>query len=164
MKDLDSKERKEQMERDPLGRSAKDPGAKLDAGKSPIWQGVLDYFPRAVAAVADLSAYGANKYSWKGWESVPNGENRYGNAAARHIVKEAIEGLWDKDIENDPNFPACVLHATQQVWNAMARLELMLRRMEQVKQIAWVGRMVSHGPFTLEGLASAIQTTERKHD
>lgn len=114
-------------EHDPLGKSAKEPGSKLDAGKAPIYQGVLEYFPRAISAVALLSLYGANKYSWKGWEAVPDGFNRYSDALARHMTKEGIEGPVDLDAKNDPKFPAEILHATQVAWNALARLELYLR-------------------------------------
>jgi hypothetical protein len=119
------------IEKDPTGLDAKTPGAKLDAGKAPIFQGVLDYFPRAVMKVADLSWYGANKYSWKGWESVADGFNRYKNAAGRHTIKQAIEGAWDLDVKNDPKFPGEILHQTQVVWNELAALELMLRDMEK---------------------------------
>lgn len=121
------------QEKDPNGKSGKEPGSKLDAGKAPIWQGVMGYFPRAIIALASLSGYGANKYTWKGWETVPDGENRYGNAMGRHIAKEAIEGDWDLDAQNDPKFPGDILHATQIAWNAMARLELMLRRKDSEK-------------------------------
>lgn len=122
------------MEKDPNGLSPNTPGAKLDAGKAPVWQGAIAYFPRAFVKLAELSAYGANKYAWKGWEKVSDGVNRYSNALARHAVKETIEGAWDKEIENDPKFPACVLHATQVAWNAMARLELILREQEKPKK------------------------------
>jgi hypothetical protein len=114
-------------ERDPSGIDAKTPGAKLDAGKSPVFQGVLQYFPRALEAVAFVSEYGANKYAWKGWEKVQNGINRYANAAGRHILKEAIEGPWDLASMNDPKFPANILHKSQTAWNALASLELYLR-------------------------------------
>lgn len=114
-------------ERDPLGKASKDPGSKLDAGKAPIYQGVIAYFPRAVRAVAELSQYGANKYSWKGWEKVSDGVNRYRDALGRHIIKEEIEGPFDLDIMNDPKHPAAVRHATQVAWNALAALELILR-------------------------------------
>jgi hypothetical protein len=50
------------QESDPNGRDPKQGGAKLDAGKSPVWQGLLDYFPRACEAVALVSAGGAAKY------------------------------------------------------------------------------------------------------
>lgn len=112
---------------DPNGFDSKTPGAKLDFGKQPIFQGVLQYFPLALGAVADLSAYGANKYSWKGWESVPDGINRYGNAMARHITKEATEGLWDLEVLNDPKFPGHVMHPVAASWNSLARTELILR-------------------------------------
>lgn len=121
---------KMQSETDPNGIAPKEPGAKLDAGKSPVFQGVLSYFAHAIKAVADLSAYGANKYSWKGWEKVPNGFARYSDALARHLLKESTEGLWDMEIIRDPKFPGEVLHATQVAWNALARLELLLRDRE----------------------------------
>lgn len=122
-------------EKDPYGKSAKEPGSKLDAGKAPIWQGLLAYFPRALTKVSEVSAYGANKYAWKGWQSVPDGQNRYANALGRHLVKEAIEGPWDQDIKNDPNFPGEVLHAAQVAWNALARLELMLQQDNPIQPI-----------------------------
>lgn len=104
---------------DPNGKSPKEPGAKLDAGKSPVVQGCLAYFPRALKAVADVSAFGASKYAWKGWESVPDGVNRYANALGRHITDEAIEGPITKD--------SGLLHKAHIAWNALAALELYLR-------------------------------------
>src|SRR4051812_35169184 len=85
------------VESDPYGKPAKGLGSKLDAGKSPVWQGLLDYFPRACIAVADISKFGADKYAWKGWETVPDGINRYLNADGRHIVYEAMDGPKDRD-------------------------------------------------------------------
>lgn len=107
-----------QAEADPNGKSAKEPGSKLDAGKSPVLQGLFDYFPRACLAVANVSAAGAAKYAWKGWESVPDGINRYSNAMGRHILNESIEGPYDVD---------GFLHKAQIAWNALAVLELYLR-------------------------------------
>jgi hypothetical protein len=107
-----------QPQTDPTGRSPHDPGAKLDAGKSPVYQGLLDYFPRACLAVAEVSAAGAAKYAWKGWETVPDGINRYSNALGRHIINKAIEGKYD---------PEGFLHSAQIAWNALATLELELR-------------------------------------
>lgn len=114
-------------ESDPNGLDAKTAGAKLDAGKAPIVRGVIQYFPRAIEAVANLSAYGASKYSWKGWEKVENGIARYADAAGRHAIKESIEGPWDLAALNDPHHPANVLHKTQIAWNDLASLELYLR-------------------------------------
>lgn len=70
-------------ETDPTGRSPKEKGAKLDHGKPPIERGLLAYFPRAAAAVAEVSAFGALKYTWNGWETVPEGMIRYGDAMLR---------------------------------------------------------------------------------
>lgn len=106
------------LQKDPNGKNPHEPGAKLDAGKSPIFQGLMDYFPRACLAVAEVSEAGAKKYAWKGWETVPDGYNRYSNAMVRHIVNETIEGKYD---------PEGFLHAAQVAWNAMARLELQLK-------------------------------------
>lgn len=109
-------------ESDPTGRQAKDPGSKLDAGKPPVMRGVIQYFPRALMAVSLVSLKGAEKYTWRGWETVPDGPNRYGDALARHLVLEDIEGEYDKDTG--------LLHAAQAAWNALARLELILREQE----------------------------------
>jgi hypothetical protein len=112
-------------ERDPNGMQPQQLGAKLDAGKPAVWRGLLDYFPRACIAVSDVSTRGAAKYAWKGWEKVPDGEARYADAMGRHIVKESIEGLYDVGVGGlGPD----VLHASQIAWNALARLELILRR------------------------------------
>lgn len=116
---------------DPNGLGANQPGAKFDANKSPVFRGVLQYFPRALKAVADLSKNGAIKYTWKGWREVEDGPNRYGDALARHITDEAIEGFWDLKAMNDPEHPYNVLHSTAQSWNSLARTELMLEEMEK---------------------------------
>ena len=119
------------MESDPLGKGQHELGAKLDKGKAPVYRGAFAYFPRALMAVSQVSAYGANKYAWKGWEKVPEGVERYSDALGRHIAKESIEGPYDLEIRNDKKFPGEILHASQVAWNALARLELILREMEE---------------------------------
>lgn len=106
-------------EADPKGIDPHAPGAKLDAGKAPILKGVIHQFPRALEQVAKVSAFGAAKYTWGGWETVENGIERYGDALARHQVYEASQGAFDYD--------SGLLHAAHEAWNALARLELMLR-------------------------------------
>lgn len=107
-------------ESDPVhGNNLKIAGTKADNGKAPVMQGVMRYFPRAQEAVAFVSLDGANKYTWNGWETVPDAINRYDNALGRHILKESYEGMYDMDTG--------ALHAAHVAWNAMARLELMLR-------------------------------------
>ena len=115
-------------EQDPNGKNPHELGAKLDSGKVCVFQGLFDYFPRACFAVADVSTRGAKKYAWKGWEQVPNGYKRYSDAMGRHILKESIEGYYDI---GPGGLGPEVLHASQVAWNAMARLELLLREIEK---------------------------------
>ena len=117
------------VERDPTGLESTKPGAKLDAGKVDVLRGAMQYFPRALKAIARVSELGAKKYSWKGWESVPNGRQRYGAALTRHLLVED-----DFATDNGPGGLGMeVLHASQVAWNACARLELILREMEERK-------------------------------
>lgn len=92
---------------------------KYDGGKSPIYRGGLGYFPRAISAVATVSGFGASKYAWKGWENVPDGYNRYSDAMVRHLGYEAT----GEDVDPDSG----LLHAAHTAWNALARLELLLK-------------------------------------
>jgi hypothetical protein len=92
---------------------------KYDANKPAIFRGVIDYFPRAVESIGKVSTRGAAKYAWKGWESVPDGFNRYSDALMRHLVAEGKGEEVDEDTQ--------LYHAEQVAWNAMARLELFLR-------------------------------------
>lgn len=116
--------RKQTSEADPFGKHPHEPGAKMDAGKAPVRRGLLEQFPRACLAVAQVTASGALKYTWGGWLTVLDGVNRYGDAECRHICKAAIEGPVDKDYGH--------LHAAHEAWNALARLELMLRESELI--------------------------------
>lgn len=90
-------------------------GIKHDAGKPLVLLGFLQQFPRAIEEVARVSEYGATKYSWNGWQSVSGGIGRYGEALARHMLHPG----------NNPE--SNMLHAAHAAWNAMARLELILR-------------------------------------
>ena len=107
-------------ELDPNGLDAHAPGAKLDAGKPRVAL-ILNDMPRALLAVAEVATYGAKKYSEGGWLHVENGVSRYTDAMDRHRLKEGIEPT---DADTD------LLHAAHGAWNALARLELMLRGKE----------------------------------
>ena len=104
-------------EHDPHGTDPATPGAKLDAGKAQASL-ILHGMPRALLAVCAVADYGAAKYSPNGWMQVPDGERRYTDAMFRHALAEGI-GPVDQD--------SGLLHAAQVAWNALARLELMLR-------------------------------------
>lgn len=110
------------MEKDPTGKDAHEAGAKLDAGKRRDGL-VLLGFSRALAAVSAVGTYGANKYTDNGWMSVPNGQARYTDAMLRHMLSEASGELTDKDTD--------LLHAAHAAWNALARLDLMIRESEK---------------------------------
>lgn len=107
---------------DPNGLDPHAPGAKLDAGKPCGQQGLIEYFPRALEMVSAISTFGASKYSWGGWRTVDDGINRYSNAKVRHALSEAKGEFFDPE--------SGYLHAGHEAWNALARLELMLRELE----------------------------------
>lgn len=94
-------------------------GIKYDGGKSPVYRGIISYFPRAVREVAAVSNFGASKYAWKGWESVDDGYNRYSDAMVRHLTYEGEGEAVDPD--------SGLSHAAHIAWNALARLELLLK-------------------------------------
>jgi hypothetical protein len=94
------------------------PGAKLDAGK-PRLDLVLGAFANALLAVGAVGTFGAAKYTDNGWLEVPDGIERYTDAMLRHYLKEKAHGYIDDE--------SGLLHAAHLAWNALARLELMLR-------------------------------------
>jgi len=109
---------KHKNDTDPHGKNQHETGAKLDANKiRPAL--VLGAFPNALHHVCKVGTYGANKYSDNGWLDVPNGIERYTDAMLRHYLAEQIEEL---DPESELN------HAAHLAWNALARLELLLRK------------------------------------
>jgi hypothetical protein len=103
-------------EKDPTGLGQHDAGAKTDEGKPDC--SLLLYFGKALRDVARVGTFGALKYTRGGWQTVPDGINRYTAALLRHLCDEHYE-KFDKDLP--------VRHAAQVAWNALARLELMLR-------------------------------------
>ena len=106
------------MEHDPTGKDPHQPGAKLDAGKVEMGL-ILNGMPRALLQVARVATYGANKYTRDGWMSVPDGPRRYTDALYRHLNAEARGEVDDADTQLE--------HAAHAAWNALARLELLLR-------------------------------------
>lgn len=109
-----------EIEIDPKGLKQNDLGAKLDKGKVEVGL-IFDDMPRALLAVAEIGTYGRHKYSKGGWKHVEDGIERYTNAMDRHRLKESIEGI---DQETG------MLHAAHLAWNALARLELMIREQQ----------------------------------
>jgi len=103
---------------DPAGLHPSTPGAKTDAGKEPVDEGLFDYFALALLEVAKVSGAGAEKYKgFGGWRKVENKEKRYANALGRHTLKRHAEGKFDKD---------GMRHRAQIAWNALLLLQLEL--------------------------------------
>ena len=102
---------------DPTGRDPHESGAKLDAGKLRAGL-VLKGFRRALLAVSKVGTDGAVKYSDNGWMEVPDGESRYTDALFRHLFDEGMDASGS-------------LHAAHAAWNALARLEFILKGEEK---------------------------------
>jgi hypothetical protein len=92
---------------------------KYDNGKPAVFQGVINYFPRALWAVAEISTFGAKKYAWDGWADVKDGFNRYRDAQFRHALRDAMGEEKDADSNLD--------HLAHEAWGALAALEFALR-------------------------------------
>jgi hypothetical protein len=107
------------LETDPTGKKPNELGAKLDAGKNRLGL-VMCGFARALQEVGKVGTYGAGKYTDNGWVEVPAGEQRYTDAMLRHLLREATGE------EHDPD--TGLRHAAHAAWNALARLDLALRK------------------------------------
>ena len=105
-------------ELDPHNKTPHEPGAKLDAGKVRMHL-VIGGFPRALRAVGEVATFGAAKYTSGGWQHVPDALNRYADAQHRHELAAARDEMRDAD--------SGLLHLAHMAWNALARLELLLR-------------------------------------
>lgn len=93
---------------------------KYDGGKPSIWRGVINYFPRALWAVGEISTFGAKKYAWNGWEGVEEGYERYKDAQLRHMLLNSMGEQNDQDSKYE--------HLAHEAWGALAALELHIRR------------------------------------
>ena len=113
-----------QAELDPTGANPHEPGAKLDGGKTAVYQGFIAYFPHALQCIAAVSQKGAEKYTWNGWRDVPDAENRYLDAMMRHLMAYTGGEFYDSG-PGGTNLP----HLAQVAWNALAVLELAIQDM-----------------------------------
>ena len=101
---------------DPYGAKQHDPGAKNDKGKADL--SLLVLFGKALSEVGAVGTMGAEKYTRGGWQFVPDGFERYTAAMLRHVFEENYSPMDDE---------SGLLHAAHAAWNALARLELLLR-------------------------------------
>lgn len=98
------------------------PGAKLDTGKPDM--SLLLMFGKALHEVARVGTGGKIKYTRGGWQEVDDGINRYTAALLRHLMQEHYDKM-DSDLV--AYLGEETYHAAHTAWNALARLELMLR-------------------------------------
>jgi hypothetical protein len=93
--------------------------------KVPIYRGVIWRFPMALREIAEVSVFGAGKHDQPigslTYLDVPDAPNVYLEAEQRHVLAEAIEGPVNHE-------DGGLLHKAQKAWNALADLEVYLRR------------------------------------
>lgn len=106
------------IEKDPRGVALNTLGAKADSGKLRPWL-VLGAFAHALEEVTKVGTAGALKYTDNGWISVPNGSERYMDAAMRHLLK-VMQG---EEMDNGPG-GIYTKHIANAIWNLLAVLEL----------------------------------------
>ncbi len=94
------------------------PGAKDDDSK-PLPALVLGGFARALNWVVAVGTFGAKKYSPRGWAKVANGEERYLEAAMRHVMAY-LEGEKDDPESGLP-------HLAHAIWNFLAVCQIQAR-------------------------------------
>ena len=89
---------------------------KYDTGKPRVGH-LLDIFARSMLEIAKCNDHGMTKYDDLNWRTVPDGIRRFRDAKARHMLAASLE---THDEETG------LLHDAQEIWNALARLELKL--------------------------------------
>lgn len=94
----------------------------------PIYSGFVAYFPRAIAAVAQLSKIGNDQHNPGKplhWDRSKSQDEK--DALMRHLVDDAQGVPVDTD---------GVMHATKLAWRAMANLEKALEAAEKAAEVA----------------------------
>lgn len=116
-------------------KDAKEIGIKADTGKVDLTY-VMEYFPRAIEAIARVAEFGDVKYtkitgrSARGsWLHVLDGLKRYTAAFFRHAFCVFRGEEYDHEPEEYGLPP--VLHRAQRAWNDLATLELWLIEQEK---------------------------------
>lgn len=113
-------------EEPPLDAYMHTPGAKDDENKLRAGL-VLGGFSNALTEVCRVGTYGAEKYSENGWMHVPDGKNRYKDAAMRHLLEHMGGVMFNYEDGN-------VRHLAQVCWNLLAVLEFEIAE-EQADQV-----------------------------
>lgn len=99
-------------------------GLKFDGGK-PRPGLLIEGMPRALARVADVLTFGANKYQAHSWKQVENGRERYHDAKVRHQLALAGGEVFDAE--------SGIEHLAHEACNVLFLLELALIEKENQK-------------------------------
>ncbi len=112
----------------PPTEPARGHGIKLDSGKPLVYTEFLRQFPRAIRLIARVGEAGTNApgHVRSGWKSVEQGYERYSDAFARHILKEALLATEAEPVSPDPMHDL-LWEAATVAWNDLARLEHLIR-------------------------------------
>lgn len=94
-------------------------GMKFDAGK-PMAGLMATDFANALLAVSEVTTFGAKKYAPRSWSTVPAAADRYRDALYRHLLAAAAGEKTDQE--------SGLPHAAHAAWNALALLELEIRK------------------------------------
>lgn len=105
---------------------------KSKYSKDQPFLGCIARFPRAMLAIAKVSADGVKKHDVPmgdmSYMDLPDGYNLYTEALSRHLLREQLEGMVDPEFGH--------LHAAHAAWDALARLEIALAKLEAEKEEA----------------------------
>lgn len=94
-------------------------GMKFDAGK-PMAGLMATDFANALLAVSEVTTFSAKKYAPRSWSTVPAAADRYRDALYRHLLAAAAGEKTDQE--------SGLPHAAHAAWNALALLELEIRK------------------------------------
>ena len=98
-------------------------GIKLDDNKD-RW----DLLPlELIEQVIKVLTFGANKYTDNGWQSVPNGYNRYRGALLRHLVAAEKGILHDEETG--------LYHLAHMATNALFMLHFKLKEDNELRNV-----------------------------
>lgn len=140
-------------------KNTEEPSAKFDTGKPDM--SLLLMFGKAISEIAKVGTGGKSKYSRGSWQTLPDGINRYTAAMLRHVFQEHYEEI-DPDLSTYTSEP--IYHAAEVAWNALARLELMMRDKElEMAAIAYIDQNIFKEEAWADNFVAIQEFDKEKH-